>query len=177
MHLPLSSSERNYAQIEKEALSIIFILGPKSAVPTLAALCMQRWALILLAYDYDIQYRRSSDHANADALSRLPCQQDTDDGTDETEVFCVSHIDELPVSAKDIAEETRRDPLLSKVLDLTLSGWPKFVQNPELKPFCMRKDQLSTDQGCILWGSRVIIPPKNRFMWTLLKSTSSITWW
>lgn len=183
----LSSSERNYAQIEKEALSIIFgvkkfhkylygrkfvlltdhkplltILGPKSAVPTLAALRMQRWALILLAYDYDIQYRRSSDHANADALSRLPCQRDTDESTDESEVFCVSHIDELPVSAKDIAEETRHDPLLSKVLDLTLSGWPRFVQNPELKPFCMRKDQLSTDQGCVLSGSRVIIPPKFR---------------
>lgn len=79
---------------------LLTILGPKSAVPTLAALRRQHWALILLAYDYDIQYRRSSDHANADALSRLPCQRDTDESTDESEVFCVSHIDELPVSAK-----------------------------------------------------------------------------
>ena len=131
----LSSSERNYAQIEKEALSIIFgvhkylygrkfvlltdhkplltILGPKSAVPTLAALRMQRWALILLAYDYDIQYRRSSDHANADALSRLPCKHDADESTDENEAFCVSHVEQLLVSAKDIAEETRLDPILS----------------------------------------------------------------
>lgn len=79
---------------------------------------MQCWALILLAYDYDIQYRWSSDHAKADALSRLPCQCDTDESTDEGEVFCVSHIDLLPVSAKDIVEETRHDPLLSNVLDI-----------------------------------------------------------
>lgn len=183
----LSSSERNYAQIEKEALSIIFgvkkfhkylygrkfvlltdhkplltILGPKSAVPTLAALRMQRWALILLAYDYEILYRKSSDHANADALSRLPCKGDTDGSSEEGGVFCVSHVDELPVAANDIATETRLDPILSKVLDLTLTGWPMFVSNPELKPFFVRKDQLSTDQGCILWGSRVIIPPRYR---------------
>ena len=50
------------------------ILGPKPAVPTLAAARMQRWALVLSAYDYDLEYRRSEEHLNADALSRLPCQ-------------------------------------------------------------------------------------------------------
>ncbi|KAL0151789.1 hypothetical protein M9458_052940 [Cirrhinus mrigala] len=140
---------------------LLAILGPKSAIPTLAALRMQRWALTSLAYDYDIEYRRSSDHANADALSRLPCDSTSTGGEEET-VFQVSHLDELPVCAKDIATETRRNPLFSKVLDLTLSGWPSHITDEHLKPFYVRKDQLSTDQGCILWGSRVIIPPKYR---------------
>jgi hypothetical protein len=77
---------------------LLAILGPKSAIPTLAALQMQRWALILLAYDYEIEYRRPSDHANADALSRLPCNSDSD-SEDDRAVFQISLIDKLPISA------------------------------------------------------------------------------
>ena len=35
---------------------------------------MQRWALLLLAYTYDISYCPTKSHANADALSRLPLE-------------------------------------------------------------------------------------------------------
>ena len=33
---------------------------------------IQRWALILAAYDYELVYREGSKHGNADGLSRLP---------------------------------------------------------------------------------------------------------
>ncbi|PFX22103.1 Retrovirus-related Pol polyprotein from transposon 17.6 [Stylophora pistillata] len=93
----LSSSEQNYSMIEKEALAIIFgvkkfhqylfgqrftfltdhkpltyILGPKRGIPVLAASRLQRWSIQLAAYTYDIEYRASKNHGNADALSRLP---------------------------------------------------------------------------------------------------------
>ena len=82
----LTKSERNYSQIEKEAVAIIFvvqkfhkylygrlfrlytdhkqlvtILGPKTTR-------MQRWTLILQAYNYELEYRPSKEHVNADAL-------------------------------------------------------------------------------------------------------------
>ena len=40
-----------------------------------------------------------------------------------------------------------------------MEGWPHKVQEEALKPYYQHKDQLATDQGCLLWGLRVIIPP------------------
>ena len=42
-----------------------------SAIPTLASAHIQRWALILGAYDYHIEYKPGLAHRNADMLSRL----------------------------------------------------------------------------------------------------------
>ena len=179
----LTPSEKNYAQIEKEALSIIFgvkkfhqylygrkftlvtdhkpllaILGPNSPVPTLAAARMQRWAVLLSAYDYKIQFRKSADHCNADALSRLPYGYSTEG--QESRLYAVTLTDKgLPVTADMIAHETRNDVVLSKILEYTLNGWPPKCPSPEILPFYSRKYELSTEQGCVLWGIRVIIPP------------------
>ena len=75
----LSAAERNYAQLEKEALSLVYgtqkfhqylygyrfvlitdhkplttLLDHKRGIPTLAAARLQRWAVILSAYSYTI---------------------------------------------------------------------------------------------------------------------------
>ena len=93
----LSPAECNYAQGEKEALPLIFgirkfhqylygrtftlvtdhkplttILGSKKGIPALSAARMQRWALLLSAYNYDIHFPPTQAHGNADGLSRLP---------------------------------------------------------------------------------------------------------
>ena len=90
----LNKAESHYAQIEREALGIVFgvrkfhqylfgrnftlltdhrplttIFGPHVGIPSLAASRMQRWALLLSAHTYDIKYRKSELHANADAES------------------------------------------------------------------------------------------------------------
>ena len=93
----LTATERNYSQIEKEALSLVYgirkfhqylygrrfvlvtdhkplttVLGPKNGIPPLAAARLQRWALLLSAYSYDIEFKPTRQHGNADGLSRLP---------------------------------------------------------------------------------------------------------
>ena len=100
----------------------------------------------------------------ADALSRLPLQS----GTDYTPVpaewtMLVNFLDWSPVTSSAVEEETKTDPILSRVYKFCHNGWtPATMGDPDLAPFTRRRDELSLQGGCVLWGSRVIIPNKLR---------------
>ena len=66
----------------------------------MAAARLQRWALLLSAYTYDIQYKPTESHSNADGLSRLPLPViDTREERDEgTSIFNVFQILSVPVT-------------------------------------------------------------------------------
>ena len=183
----LLPSERNYAQVEKEALSLIFgvskfhaylygrkftlitdhkpllsILGPKKGVPPIAAARLQRWALKLSAYTYDIEFRSTDAHANADALSRLPLTDGSPLGhSPEPAVFNLQQIDSLPITAAKLGSATRRDKVLSRVYRFIIRGWPPDVE-AELAPYVSKKFELTVEGGCVLWGIRVVIPDQWR---------------
>jgi hypothetical protein len=170
----LTPAEKNYAQIEREALAIVFgvrrfhkflygqqftivtdaqvlkrILGPKVGIPTLAASRLQRWALILASYDYDVVYRKNVE--NADMLSRLPLPMET-----TGDVECVFQI-EGPLDNEDIIAQSKVDKVLQKVMQFTQAGWPKCCEEG-LKPYFVRRHELTVSEGCLCWGNRVIVP-------------------
>ena len=98
-------------------------------------------------------------HANADSLSRLPMEEEADSGSEvAATMFTVSFINSLPITASDIAAATTKDPIIAQVYQYVLEGWPQKGVNDNLKTFYQRRDQLSMDQGCLLWGTRVVIP-------------------
>ena len=178
----LSAAEKNYGQIEKEALSLVFgvrkshqylygrkfvlvtdhrpltsVFGPKRGIPTLAAARLQRWALILSAYTYTIEFKPTEKHLNADGLYRLPLpvqHQDTPD------TFLIGQLQALPVTTERLHVVTRQDPILSRIYKYVTHGWPETAVAMEDKPYADRKDELSTAGECVLWGSKVIIPHK-----------------
>ena len=56
---------------------------------------------------------------------------------------CATTTDELPFTAGEIAEGTKKDTLLVKVYECTSFGWPGSCPIPELKPFWNRRDEIS----------------------------------
>ena len=183
----LNRAERNYSQIDKEALALVWgirkfnhylygrrftlvtdhqpltaIFHPEKGIPAMTAARMQRYALQLAAHDYEIKYRTSAKHGNADGLSRVPLPTGkTVQESDAMDVFYMNHMDVLPITASVIQNECSKDPILSKVLERTQHGWPQ-VSPVGLEPFFSKRHELSIFHGCIMWGIRVVVSQKIR---------------
>ncbi|CAG2213598.1 unnamed protein product [Mytilus edulis] len=184
----LNKAERNYSQIDKEALGIIFgvkkfhtylygrrftlitdhmplvsIFNPKKGISTTSAARLQRYALFLSGYTYDIEYKNTNKHTNADALSRMPQESTEADGEefDAVDVFMLKQLEHLSLTNNNIRRETARDKILSRVYELVQKGWT-VNDDIDLKPYFNRKNELSISQGCLQWGIRTIITTKFR---------------
>ena len=179
----LSAPERNYSQLDKEALAILFgvtkhhqylfgrrftlrtdhqpltyIFGEKGGIPQTAASRLQRWAARLAAYDFRIEYVRSADNGPADALSRLPLPQEGRSAATETVDYLNLVEAALPICYKDIAKETERDTLLSKIKGYVLFGWPSAPSCDAEKAYFSRKQDFVVDQGCVIFKYRIVVP-------------------
>jgi len=183
----LSSAEKNYSQLDKEGLSIIFgvkkfhqylfgrpfrvITDHKPLIslfsptkPTLDTLPPRiiRWSLLMSAYDYTIEYKPGSRIVTADAMSRIPLQEILDVPTPGCVIHLMDRLNNSMVDSMDIQNYTRKDPVLSKVLQAVQSGGNNIPQDTLYLPFRARQNELSVEGGCLLWGSRVIVPHRLR---------------
>ena len=180
----LTPAEKNYLQIEREALALIYgvkkfhqylwgreftlqtdhkplttIFGKKKGIPPTTAGRLQRWALILMGYSFNIEYKSTKMFGNADGLSRLPvgpdqCFDRQNYGRiNVTELLQVEKLEELLVKASDLASETNKDPILKEVKQFTLKGWPEQVTQKALQPYTRHKNELTVQNGCILTAS------------------------
>ena len=181
----LSPAEVKYSQLDKEALSIVYgvknihqylygrkftilsdhkplkyLLRETRGIPPLASARIQRWALMLSAYNYRIRYKLGNDHANSNGLGHLPVPGHTTDHEVPVpgDVLLLSRVlESTPVSAAQIRKWTATDPVLSRVRRYLLSRWIKSNE-PNLQPYQSRASELSVQDGCVLWGSRMVVP-------------------
>ncbi len=138
---------------------LLTILGQHSPVPTLAAARLQRWAIILSAYQYDLQFRKTEQHGNADALSRFPIPDETSEEEGDINLNYVNQfLEHIPLNEKTIAKETAKDAVLSKVIEGLRQGWSAVSMLPEIQAFEKKKLELTLERGVLLWGRRVVVP-------------------
>lgn len=184
----LNKAERNYAQIDREALAIIFgvkcfhkfilgrnveiitdhkpllgLFGENRRIPDQSSARVQRRAIALSAYSYHLKHRPGSQNA-ADALSRLPLPE-TVSQVDLPEINNLFEVlQDSPVTAEQISCESIKDPVFRQIRALVNCGWPERStdMDPALKPYFSVRHELNIDKGCILRGTRVIIPPTLR---------------
>lgn len=188
----LTPAEKNYSQIEKEALALVFavvkfhkylygrkfilqtdhkpllaIFSNKKGIPAHSANRLQRWALTLMSYDFELQYVSTNSFGAADILSRLI------DGVpkpnEDTVVACIQLEKDiklvindaskaLPITFNMIRDATAKDDELQTITKYLQSGkWPYNIDT-YLKCYFTRKDNLSIASDCLMFGDRVVIP-------------------
>ena len=172
----LTVAEKNYVQIDKEALALIYgvqkfhlylygrkftlvtdhkqlvsLLGPTKGIPLTAAARLQRWALLLAGYQYEIQFKPTQKHANAYGLSRLPVASNASGTHDdiETTLFNIAQINCLPVTAQQVRQATAKDAILSQVLQYTKNGWSAAVDDT-FKVYFNKQQEITVEGGCLL---------------------------
>jgi hypothetical protein len=127
-------------------------LGRQKGVTSLTA--AQRWAVLLSAYCYDIEYKPTQAHGNADWLSRLPLPSfGKQEGPLGIDVFnnIIAELDAPSVTATQLRQATRRDRTLAKVWRYTKSGWPQKFSD-YLTPHWVRRHELTIEGDCLMWG-------------------------
>lgn len=183
----LTAAEKNYSQIHREALAIIFclkkfhqyvygrrftlrtdhkplvsIFGPNNNIPIMTASRMSRWAVILSAYTYDIEYVRT-DNNSADGLSRLPLPSEEPVLPELPEQTYLHFAQEaLLLDHNEVKKYTTRDPVLGRIIGFVRDGWPSECEVAGLQPYFNRRAELYEELGCLMWGHRVIVPEKCR---------------
>ena len=183
----LTTTEQNYAQIEKEFLAVVFscehfehyIYGKHVTVETdhkpliaiqkkpinTASKRLQRMMLRLQRFDLNLTYKPGKEMFIADALSRaLPKQSKIS----STSHFCndletVNFVEDLPISDSTLAKfqvETAKDESLQVLSQVIRAGWPtKTSMVPtSAQPFFKYRDEMTLQNGLLFKGTKIVVP-------------------
>ena len=181
----LTTAQQNYAQIEKEALAVVYgctkfhyyIYGRPVLVESdhkplqsifakplmKAPLRLQRLLLTLQKYDLKVTYKPGKLMFLADALSRSYLDETQEDLVPEVDVNVVSLNSHLPLSAdrySELQEHTANDTVLQALHKVVQSGWPESKTDlPDgLSVYWSFRDEITTVDGLLFKGSKLIVP-------------------
>ena len=153
-----------WAEVHCDHKPLLAIFGRRKSSSAMVANGLGRWVLFHNQFDFDVDYRKTTLHQNADALSRLPQGEDEHfdkESLSDADVVCAINTFPSQMQVPDSAAlqgETAKDPVLTKVLRFTREGWPHETDDAKLEKFRKLADSSTSLHGCLPYGTRVVIP-------------------
>ena len=181
----LTSAEKNYAVIEKEALGVVwglekfnyYICGAPIVVETdhkpLITLLgrkevekipirIQRFRIRLMRYSVEMVYIPGKLNIGADALSRYPSKTTSTSNILEIEVNQLVESTFVPgesVKLNKIRKIQEDDVIIKEVISKICNGWSyKDRKNSDLSKYYENTANLSMMKGCLTYQNRLVIP-------------------
>ena len=179
----LTTTEVNYAQIEKEMLAVVhsckkfhhYIFGRRTNVesdhkplqsifskPLLSApMRLQSMMLCLQPYDLNVYYKPGKEIPVGDALSRANLPDSEADMKPFT-VNMISHIAVQPNRYAQFQTETAKE--LNELHQMVMKGWPDTKEEVphSIREYWTVRDELSVYDGIVYKGMRIVVPPSMR---------------
>ena len=183
----LSSAERNYSSVEREALAIVWATkhfrqylegGPVIVRSDCKALewlktardptgRLARWAMKLSPYFIKIQHRPGTSNPNGDFVSRYPLVTPDSPAPELNSIESVLNILEGTHILNDIRTQQLADPRLSRLI-LTLKQQPSLPFNSKHAPYILLNDILykvrhfnSYNQQRLLGNKHLLVIPQS----------------
>jgi transposase InsO family protein len=178
----LTTAEKKYSNIEKEALAVIFgvkkfhqylagrhftiqsdhaplrfIFDSQKPINDRISSRLQRWCLILKAYNFSIVNIKGEEMFLPDFLSRV--HQLPNSVEDELEISFILQEDEIPLF-KEIQQHSQFSEI-AKIVRYVQKGWPIHVHK-KLLPYTRDKYEYTVHNSCLYRGMRVVVPSSLR---------------
>ena len=177
----LTDTESRYANIERELLAVVYgcekfhnyLYGRSFTVQSdhkplesihlkhlmAAPPRLQRMLMRLQPYDLTIKYRQGKNMEVTDALSRLSPQEKEPIPNMDVQIHevCPQFSDDM---LQRIRTATDTDLELKALEDIVYTGWPANIKQVSeiLKPYWTFRDEITTEDGIVMKGRRIIIP-------------------
>ena len=122
--------------------------------------CLQRMLLRLQNYNLKIKYKPRKEMLLADTLFCYAPQNGPEVALD----ISIHHVHITPEKKLEFQKRIQDDSLLQSLAKTILRGWPEDVNDiPKvLRPYHNHQNELTVEDGLILKGEALIIPPPER---------------
>ena len=179
----LSAAERNYSQTQREALAVVwavrrlhkylygskfrivtdhkaleFIFKPSTSLGKTTSAMLQRWAIELAAYNYEIQHRPGKSIPHADYLSRHSYHDPSVGDTSAVTLLVESC--PLPFDRNQLIKGTRL--FYGSVISGLRNGWSTAAKSKFPDLHARRSEMTLEADGVIMVRDRPLIPPACR---------------